>query len=280
MRTKVAIPSLCLFLVSVCGLAEEKGRMSFDIYESLVKHTPEIRQSCAPIFSVTNDNKGKIEGVAWLVSEEGILVTAGHIAELPQRLVVIYRGTQYECTVLAKNIQIPGPAGKPISWDIGALSIELPHDASSKIVKLSHREMYQPGEPVALWSFYEEGVEQDGDTTTLMPLLTYGIVSGTYNSVTHDSQPYGAKMILNITGGLGSSGGPVFDPRTGEVIAIVSGGKARDIVKLRPGTKNEYATIQIGIGTLNVEPVLPIIRKLPEWRKRLDESRVNKTVDR
>lgn len=232
---------------------------------SLAKTAKLIRKTLVPICiedssikpQIIKNGKGyKIDGTGFFVHRSGIVATAGHVTEGVAKFI-IYKGNVYECEVIKNNLILTygsAPPLKRLVWDIGLLQAKGIDSPPSPAI-LSTRVSFVPGEGLAVYGYYDRGttIQVEGQDH-IAALLTKGIVSATF-SISFGGQEFGSRLVLDITAGPGSSGSPVFDPKTGEVVGIVTSVKGKRI--LVPSNGN---TPVLGWLSMNITDAEPIVQ--------------------
>jgi hypothetical protein len=122
-------------------------------------------------------------------------------------------------------------------------------------VELSRKLQFRRGEPIAQYGYYDQGVKYKvGSFTGLNGLLTTGVVSASTN-IRIGPIEMGSRLILDISAGPGSSGSPVFDPDTGEILGMIVSGKEKRV--LGPGSHpNEFKVEHIPMGIAYSDPII------------------------
>jgi len=154
-----------------------------------------------------NDEYYKFAGVSWqgsgcFVSDDGVIITAGHIVENADRFVITMRdGTELETTIAmyADNL------------DVGFIKVDV-------------------NEPVSYLEFDPDGVALVEDIYIFgHPLGDYNIFSVTKGIVSNYNRDcrnfFGERLMLQVDAASwpGNSGSPVVDEE-GEIIGILVGG--------------------------------------------------------
>jgi S1-C subfamily serine protease len=139
-------------------------------------------------------------------------------------------------------------------WDIGVLQVRAPQKTFQP-VELSRKLQFRRGEPIAQYGYYDQGVKYKvGSFTGLNGLLTTGVVSAATN-IRIGPIEMGSRLILDISAGPGSSGSPVFDPDTGEILGMIVSGKEKRV--LGPGSHpNEFKVEHIPMGIAYSDPII------------------------
>ena len=226
--------------------------------ESLIQNTETIAPSVIPILSIFPDAPQKLMicGTGFFIHERGVLATASHVARLEHKWA-LYDGMLLECDMLAEQLTINKEKDDPRmkhSWDIGVLQVQAPQKTFYPLA-LSKKIRFRRGEPIAQFGYYDQGVKYKvGDITGLNGLLTTGIVSAATN-IRIGPIEMGSRLILDISAGPGSSGSPVFDPDTAEVLGMIVSGKEKQV--LGPGpTPSEMKIEHIPLGIAYSDPII------------------------
>ncbi|MCF6286546.1 MAG: serine protease, partial [Candidatus Hydrogenedentes bacterium] len=226
--------------------------------EALITSTEKIARSVVPILSLFPDTPQKLAicGTGFFIHERGFLATAAHVARLKQKWV-LYDGTLLECEVLVEQLTINKEKDDPRmkhDWDIGVLQVQAPQKEFHPL-RLSKKIRFRRGEAIAQYGYYDQGVKYKvGAITGLNGLLTTGIVSAATNiRIGHIEM--GSRLILDISAGPGSSGSPVFDPATAEILGMIVSGKEKEV--LGPGPNpNEMKIEHIPLGIAYSDPII------------------------
>jgi S1-C subfamily serine protease len=195
-------------------------------------------------------------GTGFFIHERGVLATAAHVARLEHKWA-LYDGTLLECDVMAEQLTINKEKDDPRmkhEWDIGVLQVQAPQKTFHPLT-LSDKLRFRRGEPIAQYGFYDQGVKYKvGSITGLNGLLTTGVVSASTNiRIGHIEM--GSRLILDISAGPGSSGSPVFDPDSGDVLGMIVSGKEKQV--LGPGpSATEFKVEHIPLGIAYSDPVI------------------------
>jgi len=226
--------------------------------EALIASTETIARSVIPIFSVFPNAPQKLMicGTGFFIHERGCLATAAHVARLEHKWA-LYDGTLLECDVMVEQLTINKEKDDPRmkhAWDIGVLQVQAPQKTFYPLA-LSKKVQFRRGEPIAQYGYYDQGVKYKvGSITGLNGLLTTGVVSASTNiRIGHIEM--GSRLILDISAGPGSSGSPVFDPVTAEIMGMIVSGKEKQV--LGPGTNaGEMKIEHIPLGIAYSDPVI------------------------
>lgn len=224
----------------------------------LIASTEKVSRSVAPILSLFPDAPQKLMicGTGFFIHERGCLATASHVAQLANKWV-LYDGVLLECDVLVKQLTINKEKDDPRmkhDWDIGVLQVQAPQKTFYPL-NLSPKLQFRRGEPIAQYGYYDQGVKHKvGAITGLNGLLTTGVVSASTNiRIGHIEM--GSRLILDISAGPGSSGSPVFDPETAEVLGMIVSGKEKRV--LGPGNGAMEMKIEhIPLGIAYSDPII------------------------
>ncbi|NQV19454.1 MAG: trypsin-like peptidase domain-containing protein [Armatimonadetes bacterium] len=204
--------------------------------------------SIVPLLGNINDTL-KIVGTGFYVSGNGHILTASHIAQIPELFASFYNKL-YKCQVIIEQFTVnkDNPdISKRLNWDIGLLKIDA---KDTKPVKLSGKKDFRVGEQIAMIGFFERGASKKvGTTTTIKDILTVGYISSVFPISLGDVY-LGTRLVLDITAGPGSSGSPIFELENGEVIGVLNSGKVRKIKLI-----NYSKIIKIPLGIADAEPV-------------------------
>lgn len=225
---------------------------------TLIESTEKVARSVVPVLSVFPHAPQKLMicGTGFFIHERGCLATASHVARLEHKWV-LYDGTLLECDVMAEQLTINKEKDDPRmkhAWDIGVLQVQAPQKTFHPI-GLSNKLHFRRGEPIAQYGYYDQGVKYKvGSITGLNGLLTTGIVSAATNiRIGHIEM--GSRLILDISAGPGSSGSPVFDPETGDILGMIVSGKEKQVLGPGPST-TEFKIEHIPLGIAYSDPVI------------------------
>lgn len=169
------------------------------------------------VASTTGTIKFDNAGTGFLVSEDGLIVTADHLITDDlgnvRAFISAIRPTPpplepFELEVIARLGD--GTKGR----DIAILKAKLPKDLSSHftVATEASREL-RVGDPVLMIGF-----PQVFDRLIYKPLVRYGIVSSTQYPIEGDDQTF----ILDMTSVKGFSGAPVLNRRTNKVVGVLT----------------------------------------------------------
>lgn len=251
--------SLCTaaILLGFACVSESEDHMSRNpLIESVLRITPSV----LPILTEDPSKKNvyRIRGTGFIIHEGGLIATASHIAKIPD-IHIGFKGAVYPCSVVEHEFTVTQYANDPKRktqhiWDIAVLKIE-GTEGPFLPVKLSAKTDFLLGEPVAIYGWYDEGqLYSAGGRSTFVALLTSGIVSAAFSNEIPEMK-LGSHLALDITGGPGSSGGPAFDPESGEVIGIVSQGKAKRVLSLG-AEPTQVKETRVPMGITETEPII------------------------
>lgn len=226
--------------------------------EALIASTERIARSVVPILSVFPNAPQKLMicGTGFFIHERGCLATAAHVARLEHKWA-LYEGVLLECDVMAQQLTINKEKDDPRmkhEWDIGVLQVQAPQKTYHPLA-LSRKTHFRRGEPIAQYGYYDQGVRYKvGSITGLNGLLTTGVVSASTN-IRIGHLEMGSRLILDISAGPGSSGSPVFDPNTAEIIGMIVSGKEKKV--LGPGADPMEMKIEhIPLGIAYSDPII------------------------
>lgn len=227
-------------------------------YEFLIDNTEKIAHSVVPILALFPEAPQKLMicGTGFFIHERGWLATASHVARL-QHKWVLYDAMLLECDVVVEQLTINKEKEDPRmkhEWDIGVLQVRAPRKTFPPVA-LSRKLQFRRGEPIAQYGYYDQGVKYKvGSFTGLNGLLTTGVVSAATN-IRIGTIEMGSRLILDISAGPGSSGSPVFDPDTGEILGMIVSGKEKRV--LGPGSHpNEFKVEHIPMGIAYSDPII------------------------
>jgi len=227
-------------------------------HNALIASTEMVAGSVVPVLSVfpSAPQKLMICGTGFIIHESGLLATAAHVARL-EECWILYDGVLLECSVRAPQLTINKEKEDPRmrhEWDIGVLEVAAPQKVFHPL-PLSRRTQFRRGEPIAQYGYYDQGVKYKvGSITGLNGLLTTGVVSASTN-IRVGHLDLGSRLILDISAGPGSSGSPVFDPDTGEILGMIVSGKEKEV--LGPGKDlSEMRIEHIPMGIAYSDPVI------------------------
>lgn len=227
-------------------------------YDNLIQSTETIARSVVPILSVFPHAPQKLMicGTGFFIHERGCLATASHVARLEHKWV-LYDAVLLECDVMVEQLTINKEKDDPRmkhAWDIGVLQVQAPQKTFEPLA-LSRKTQFRRGEPIAQYGYYDQGVKYKvGDITGLNGLLTTGIVSASTN-IRIGHLELGSRLILDISAGPGSSGSPVFDPDTAEILGMIVSGKEKRV--LGPGERrDEFKVEHIPLGIAYSDPII------------------------
>lgn len=225
---------------------------------ALIASTEAVARAVVPILSVFPDAPRKLMicGTGFFIHERGCLATAAHVVRREHKWA-LYEGTLLECDVMVEQLTINREKDDPRmkhAWDIGVLQVQAPQKTYHPL-RLSTKTHFRRGEPIAQYGYYDQGVKyQVGDLIGLNGLLTTGVVSASTN-IRIGHLELGSRLILDISAGPGSSGSPVFDPETAEVLGMIVSGKEKQV--LGPGVDPSEMTIQhIPLGIAYSDPII------------------------
>lgn len=254
-------------LLSCLGLSCYPSPDSTSEQSPLIESTKLIRRSVVPILIKDPGNQSNYEVIAtaFFIHENGLLATASHVLDAGE-LYINYDNVIYSCSTLESDLTVTFDANDPTKksehvWDIAVLQVR---DLKAPVVPvvLSNSTEFSQGQPIAVYGFYDRGATYSiAGLTRKLGLLTSGIVSAQVSISTGDLR-LGSRLVLDITGGPGSSGGPVFDPESCEVIGIVSEGKLATVLEVNGERVN---STRIPKGVLESEPVI----HLREWLRQI-----------
>lgn len=244
--------------------AKETHKMQTE-KSALQRNAIEMSKAVVPVFKREADQSLKLIATAFFIDQSGMLLTAAHVVPY-QPLFTVFDNKIRSLTVVLPELKLNNAAGALVyKYDIALLGIQ-GDEIEFPCVTLSTKTRFDPGEPVAIWGFYQQGSNfQVGKDNKTSALLTVGVVSCAFY-MSAGEEEWGSRLWLDITAGPGSSGSPVFNPETGEVIGIVSEGKVTPV--LSPSqNKNELIEREIPMGIAVAESVITPLRLLPTWRK-------------
>jgi len=226
--------------------------------DTLIASTEKIARSVVPILSVFPNAPQKLMicGTGFFIHERGCLATAAHVARLEHKWA-LYEGVLLECDVMAQQLTINKEKDDPRmkhEWDIGVLQVQAPQKTYHPLT-LSTKTHFRRGEPIAQYGYYDQGVRYKvGSITGLNGLLTTGVVSASTN-IRIGHLEMGSRLILDISAGPGSSGSPVFDPHTAEILGMIVSGKEKQV--LGPGSDPSEMKIEhIPLGIAYSDPII------------------------
>jgi len=226
--------------------------------KALIASTEQVARSVVPILSVFPNAPQKLMicGTGFFIHERGCLATASHVACLEHKWA-LYEGVLLECDVMARQLTINKEKDDPRmkhEWDIGVLQVQAPQKSYYPL-SLSSKTHFRRGEPIAQYGFYDQGVKYKvGSIMGLNGLLTTGVVSAATN-IRIGHLEMGSRLILDISAGPGSSGSPVFDPETGEILGMIVSGKEKQV--LGPGKDATEMKIEhIPLGIAYSDPII------------------------
>lgn len=235
--------------------------------DALIASTETVARSVIPILSVFPNSPQKLMicGTGFCIHERGCLATAAHVAGLKHKWA-LYEGTLLECDVMAEQLTINKDKDDPRmkhDWDIGVLQVQAPQKTFYPL-QLSKKTRFRRGEPIAQYGYYDQGVRYKvGEITGLNGLLTTGVVSAS-TTIRIGHLELGSRLILDISAGPGSSGSPVFDPETAEVIGTIVSGKEKQV--LGPGKDaTEMKVEHIPIGIAYSDPIIHLAMWLEKF---------------
>ena len=234
---------------------------------ALIASTDKIARSVVPILSVFPNAPQKLMicGTGFFIHERGCLATAAHVARLEHKWV-LYEGVLLECDVMAQQLTINKEKDDPRmkhEWDIGVLQVQAPQKTYHPVA-LSRKSHFRRGEPIAQYGYYDQGVRYKvGSITGLNGLLTTGVVSASTN-IRIGHLEMGSRLILDISAGPGSSGSPVFDPDTAEILGMIVSGKEKQV--LGPGKDAMEMKIEhIPLGIAYSDPIIHLAMWLEKF---------------
>ncbi len=242
----------------------------------LIDSVPRIATSVVPILHKVPSEKNtyrldNIIATGFFIHEDGLIATASHVTETPE-LQTSFKNKVFPCSVVLSELVVNSDAndpnhGKEHVWDVAVLKIECA-DGPFPPARLSGKTEFRPGEPAAIYGYYEKGQSYTvAEKTHGSALLTSGIVSAIF-SISCGEMKLGSRLVLDITAGPGSSGSPAFDPESGEVIGIVSQGKLKSVLSPEPKTDKIVVT-RVPMGITDTEPVIQLRKWLREGAPRL-----------
>jgi len=227
-------------------------------YDALIASTEKVARSVVPILSVFPNAPQKLMicGTGFFIHARGCLATASHVARLEHKWA-LYEGNLLECDVMARQLTINKEKDDPRmkhDWDIGVLQVQAPQKTYYPLA-LSAKTHFRRGEPIAQYGYFDQGVRYKvGSITGLNGLLTTGVVSAATN-IRIGHLEMGSRLILDISAGPGSSGSPVFDPDTGEILGMIVSGKEKRV--LGPGQDPTEMKIEhIPLGIAYSDPII------------------------
>lgn len=238
-------------------------------YSRLADNTERIAQSVVPILALFPEAPQKLMicGTGFFIHERGCVATAAHVARLEHKWV-LYDAMLLECDVLVEQLTINKEKDDPRmkhSWDMGVLQVHAPRK-TFPAVNLSSKIQFRRGEPIAQYGYYDQGVKYKvGAITGLNGLLTTGVVSAaTHIRIGH--LDLGSRLILDISAGPGSSGSPVFDPLSGDILGMIVSGKEKRV--LGPGENpNEFKVEHIPMGIAYSDPIVHLSMWLEKFQR-------------
>ncbi len=232
-----------------------------DPFSSLGDAAHRVLPAVVPLCSSdeTDATMLSIKGTGFLISRDGLIATASHLPS-EASLSTFIKGSWWPCSVVARQFSVnadnPNPTQRVV-WDVAVLRVAADVSDCSPVF-LSTRESFRIGEPVATLGYFDEGTtERIGSTSYTKPLLTLGTIGAVFG-ITLPKRYLGTRLALDITAGPGSSGSPVFDPATGDVIGIISKAKMRTVLS----PKGVLERIPLGI--VHTEPVFQLANWLRE----------------
>lgn len=226
-----------------------------------------VRQCIVPLIGA---DKNSIHATGFFIHEDGVIATAAHAIKSTTPHVV-FQDEILECEVLKSELRLNFNTADPEKtdhheWDIAILKIKN-KSGPFPYLQLSGQEEFSPGEKVAMYGYFDAGAKFALGTkqqkVAISALLTQGIVSTSFH-VQAGNVSLGSRLIVDISGGPGSSGSPLFDTHSGLVIGIVTDGKLKDV--LTPGQeKGAVRTIRIPMGITETDPVIHLKAHLEKF---------------
>jgi hypothetical protein len=252
-----------LFLASIAAASEQPlTRMD---YAKLIENTKAIERCVVPIITKTDSSTGgyEVRATAFFVHDSGLLATAAHVAAA-ENLFILYQDDLLPCKTIVPKFTIQWgreDETKTHSWDIALLQVEAKDQEAAQrkfpAVQLSETFSFEKGHPVALYGYYDQGTFfAAGSRVSFDALLTTGVISSATLFSVGDTK-IGSRIVLDISGGPGSSGSPVFDPNSGKVIGVVVEAKLKRV--LSPGDEpGQFRLDWIPIGITSADPIIQV----------------------
>ncbi len=263
MFARPLIPAISLiFLAPLAAATEPTAEMD---YAKLIENTKSIERCVVPIITRTSSTSGgyEIRATAFFVHETGLLATAAHVGAA-ENLFILYQDELLPCKTIVPKFTIQwgrGDQTKQLSWDIALLQVQPKDEEAAQknfpAVQLSETFSFDKGHPVALYGYYDQGTFfSAGRRVSFDALLTTGVISSATLFSVGDAK-IGSRIVLDISGGPGSSGSPVFDPSSGKVIGVVVEAKLKRV--LSPGDEpGQFKLDWIPIGITSADPIIQL----------------------
>lgn len=259
-RPTILFTSLLLASIAVA----EEPAIPMD-YAKLIENTKSIERCVVPIITKTESSTGgyEVRATAFFVHDTGLLATAAHVGAA-ENLFILYQDELLPCKTIVPKFTIQwgrGDQTKQLSWDIALLQVGAKDQEAAKkkfpAVELSETFSFEKGHPVALYGYYDQGTFfTAGRRVSFDALLTTGVISSATLFSVGDTK-IGSRIVLDISGGPGSSGSPVFDPNSGKVIGVVVEAKLKRV--LSPGDEpGQFKLDWIPIGITSADPIIQV----------------------
>ncbi len=254
-----------LFLGSDSGLPAQD--------EAIIETARKVGQAVVPVVLPTSksDPEPRIVATAFFIHPDGYLATARHVGEkknekgeavrVPVHIMV--KGEVLECKV----VYLPGIPGVH-TWDIAILRI-IEGDGPFPCLDLPDDEgvSLPTGHTVCIMGFPEQGAEYEfAGASARTPILTTGRVAGWFGT-SYRGKYAGKRLVLDITAAPGSSGAPVLNPYTQEVVGVVSEAKIKNVFV--PRGENVVGTDRIALGIVEAEPAMILANALRNAQEKL-----------